>query len=138
MTSLRTAGLFAVFLNLCFRFVDGEAYCYYRYYYQNYYCYYTYTVDNGSLSGIIGGVISLLIIIGVVACIIRAKYNRSRVVAISGNTGTSVNVTSVNTVSHAPPPPPQHYPQPNYGFAPQPNQPMYAGGNPAYPPGHHY
>ncbi|XP_062614780.1 protein shisa-4-like [Saccostrea cucullata] len=149
MSVIVLAGFFAVLFAFCLQTLESASYCYYRYAYSRYYCYYYYyydiSDDESSLGGLIAGLIVLAIVVGVVVCLIKAKHNRSRVVALSGNTGTSVHVSNVNTVHHAPPPPqyghmaPQPgYGQPHPGFMQAPNQPMYGGGNPAYPPGHHY
>ncbi|XP_022296894.2 uncharacterized protein LOC111106484 [Crassostrea virginica] len=144
-----SAGLFSLLICCCLQVTHGSDYCYYRYYYRKYYCYYDTYMEDDSVAGLVVGLIILAVVIAVVVCILKAKYNRSRVVSFSGNAGTTaVQVNNVNTFNHAPPPPhPGHGfgpqqpgyggPQPGYGYPP-PNQPMYGGGNPAYPPGQIY
>lgn len=47
------------------------------------------------------GLIILAVVIAVVVCILKAKYNKSRVVSFSGNAGTTaVQVNNVNTFNH--------------------------------------
>lgn len=139
MATLCEAGLIGLLFSCFLQLLGAETYCYYRYYYRRYYCYYY--MESDSLGGLIAGSIALVIIIVVVIVVVRAKHRQTVVTPISsGGAHISTVNTNVNTTIHAPP----TYPQPGYGPPPpmggymaQPNQPMYHGGNPAYPPGHY-
>ncbi|XP_052677969.1 uncharacterized protein LOC128158986 [Crassostrea angulata] len=138
MATFCEAGFVALLFSCLLQFIGAETYCYYRYYYRKYYCYYY--MESDSVGGIVAGSIALVIIIVVVSVVVRAKHRQSVVTPISsGGAHISTVNTNINTNIHVPPPPHPGYgpPQPMEGYMPHPNQPMYHGGNPAYPPGHY-